>query len=162
MAKTKQQKEDILKGLKETLTASKTMVFVSQTGLSVNNSNTLRRKLQAEDVLYTLTKKTLLDIALESNGLKADMSLLDGQVAVAFGTDKISPARVVNTFSKEHKGMVKIVGGIYEGEFKDANFMNMIATIPSREVLLAQFVNLINSPIQRFAVAINAIADKNK
>jgi large subunit ribosomal protein L10 len=72
----------------------------------------------------------------------------------------IAPAREVYNFQKTHKGLLNILGGIFEGKFVDGVKMQEIAMIPSREVLYAQFVNLINSPIQRFAVVLDQIAAK--
>ncbi len=83
---------------------------------------------------------------------------LSGEVAIAYGEDQIAPAREIFSFQKTHKGSLNILGGIFEGNFIDSVKMMEIATIPSKEVLYAQFVNLINSPIQRFAVVLDAIA----
>ena len=58
------------------------------------------------------------------------------------------------------KEQIKILGGVFEGRYLNAIAMTEIATIPSKEVLIAQFVNLINSPIQRFAVALGAVAEQ--
>ena len=62
--------------------------------------------------------------------------------------------------SKKLEGKVSIVGGIFENQFKSLQEMMNIATIPSLQVLRGMFVNVINSPIQRFAVALGQIAEK--
>src|SRR3989344_319301 len=93
---------------------------------------------------------------------------LPGEVAIAYlpaeasvkagskdGT--ITPREIYN-FQKTHKGILNILGGIFDGKFISKEKMMEIAMIPSREVLYAQFLNLINSPIQRFAVVLNEIA----
>lgn len=159
MAKTREQKKVILQGLKKELATDKTMVFVHQKGLNANATNTLRRKLQDSEVSYVMTRKTLLKLALEGK-LTGEMPELGGEIAVAYATDKLAPAREVFNFGKEHKGLVSIVGGVYDGEYKDKSFMETIATIPSREVLLSKFLNIISSPMQRFAVVIDAYAKK--
>jgi len=63
-------------------------------------------------------------------------------------------------FQKGHKENIEIVGGVFEGRYMNASEMMSIATIPPLQTLRAMFVNLINSPIQRFAVVVNAIAQK--
>jgi len=87
------------------------------------------------------------------------MPNLEGMVAIAYGDDLLSPAREVFNFHKTHKDNVSIVGGVYEGKFMSQEEMMAVATIPPIEVLYGQFVNVINSPIQGFVMALNAIAD---
>ena len=77
---------------------------------------------------------------------------------MAFSKDATAGAREVYNFQKTHQGLLDIIGGIFEGKFIGREKMMEIAMIPSREVLYAQFVNLINSPIQRFVVALDQIA----
>jgi large subunit ribosomal protein L10 len=69
-----------------------------------------------------------------------------------------TPAREFYAFQKKYNGNVKIVGGIFEGKYMTVEEMTAIAAIPSQKTLYAQFVNLINSPIQQFVVALDAIA----
>ena len=64
------------------------------------------------------------------------------------------------TSRKKLDGKVSIIGGIFDGEYKSQAEMLSIASIPSLQVLRGMFVNVINSPIQRFAIALNAIASK--
>ena len=86
------------------------------------------------------------------------MPELPGEVAIVYGTDAIAPAREVYNFEKEHKGVMQILGGIFDGKFVDGVFMTEIATIPSREVLLSKIAFLLKSPIQRLAIAVNEVA----
>ena len=97
--------------------------------------------------------------ALDTKGIAGTMPEIEGEVAVAYATDMLSPAREVFAFSKG-KVTPKIIGGVFEGAYVDQAKMLSIATIPPREVLLAQIANLLNSPIQRLAIALNQIAEK--
>ena len=108
---------------------------------------------------YKVSKKTLLARVLAEKGLKGDIPELKGEVGIAFSTDLLAPAREVFTFSKGKETPV-IVGGVFDGEYFDATRMMSIATIPSRDVLLAQVLNIINSPIQGLVIALNQIAEK--
>jgi large subunit ribosomal protein L10 len=85
---------------------------------------------------------------------------MPGQIAIAYSADLLTPAREVLAFQKGHKENISIIGGVFEGKYMDATEMMSIATIPPLQTLRAMFVNLINSPIQRFAVVVNAIAEK--
>jgi large subunit ribosomal protein L10 len=88
------------------------------------------------------------------------MPQLDGEIAIAYSADLLAPAREIYVFEKKFKDNVKIVGGVFEGAYADREKMVAIATIPSQQVLYAQFVNLINSPIQRLVIGLSQIAEK--
>ncbi len=158
MALKKEKKVELVKEFSDILGNAESVVFVSFNKLLVADSNKMRRELQKEGVLYKVTKKTLLKRALDTRGITGTMPELEGEIAIATGTDLIAPARGVYSFQKDHKDNLSIVGGIFEGRYMSASEMMSIATIPPLQVLYAQFVNLINTPIQQFAVAIDQIA----
>ncbi len=160
MAVTKQKKVEILDTLSTGAKSAKSMVFVGFRKLTVKDTEELRRKLRAEHVSYYVAKKTLIRKALTELGLEGTMPELPGEVALAWGEDLIAPAREINEYAKTKKEQVLILGGVFEGKFMDAAEMTEIATIPSRHQLLGMFVNLINSPIQRFAVVLDRYAEK--
>lgn len=167
MAKTKQQKEEILKRLEDALKNASSSVFVHFTGLSVSDEGEMRSKLREDNVSYFVAKKTLIKRALEKLGVSGDMPALDGEIAVAYNGDKDSdptlPARDVHEFIKKFGSeRLAIVGGIFEESLKDAVAMNEIATIPPVPVLRGMFVNVINSPIQGLVVALGQIAEKKQ
>ncbi len=90
------------------------------------------------------------------------MPELPGELALAFGDDELSPARGIFDFQKKLEGRVNIMGGVFEGAYKTREEMTVIASIPPLDVLRGMFVNIINSPIQRFAVALDQIALKKE
>jgi large subunit ribosomal protein L10 len=157
MALTKIQKKEVVDELTGLLKDSKTIVFVNFKGLTVGSTNTFRKNLREAGVGYKVSKKTLLARVLAEKGIKGDVPVLEGEIGIAYAADLLSPAREVFAFSKG-KETPKIVGGVFDGEYYDATKMMSIATIPSREVLLAQVLNIINSPIQQFVVALSEIA----
>ena len=133
------------------------MVFVDFHGINVAEETNLRRSLREKEVGYRVSRKTLLRRVLEGKA-QGDVPSLPGEVALAYSKDPISSAREIHSFHKANGGILKILGGIFEGKFLDAEGMQEIAMIPSKEVLIGQFVNLINSPLQRFAIALDQIA----
>ncbi len=153
----KSKKEEIVKDLEKAIKGSESVVFVNFHGLNAGEETMLRRELRDKGVNYKVSRKTLLARAMAGKAV-GTMPELGGEVAIAYGTDQIAPAREVFSFGKTHKVNLNILGGIFDGNFVDAAKMMQIATIPERVVLYAQFVNLINSPIQRFAVALNEVA----
>ena len=156
----KSKKVDLIKNLEKEIKGSQSLVFVNFHGLKVADETKLRRELRDKEVGYKVSRKTLLKRALTGKA-EGTIPELGGEVAIAFSSnDSIAPAREVYNFQKTHKVILNILGGIFEGKFVDGTKMQEIAMIPSREVLYAQFVNLINSPIQRFAVVLDQIAAK--
>ncbi len=155
---TLEKKKEIVAGLEGALKDAKSIVFVKFDKLTVADVNTLRRNLQKEGVGYSVSKKTLLKRALSKFGIEGTEPEIPGQIAVAYGTDLLAGAREVSAFQKGHKENISIVGGVFDGKYMNAEEMNSIANIPPLQTLRGMFVNIINSPIQRFAVALDQIA----
>jgi|SRR5271168_3736951 len=162
MPLTREKKKEILDELKSSLAKSKSAVFVNFHGLSVGDATSLRKALKVAGVEYIVAKKTLVKKALSESKVSGELPTLDGELAIALSNDLIAPARGVYEFQKKLEGKVAILGGIFEGEFKDKAAMVSIASIPSLKVLHGQFVNLINSPLQGLVIALNAIAEKKQ
>lgn len=158
MAITKDKKQSIVASFKDMLSDAQSVAFVKFSKLTVKEANALRRALRAEGITYKVGKKTLLKRVLTDLGIAGDLPALEGEIAVAASTDQLAPARVVYEFQKTHKDMITLVGGIFEGAYKDQESMTKIATIPSREVLLSQIAFLLKSPMQRLAIAVSEVA----
>ena len=155
---TKVQKKELIDKAAKALKGSKSVVFANFRHLIVADDMAMRRALRKEGVGYLVVRKTLAKIALKEAGIGGTMPEFIGELAMVYGDDLTAPAREFFTFQKKYKDNVKIVGGIFEGKYMSAEEMTAIAMIPSQKTLYSQFVNLINSPIQRFAVVLDAIA----
>ena len=155
----KSKKEEMIKGLEQAIKGSESVVFVNFHGMNVADETILRKELREKGVDYKVSRKTLLKRALEKKA-EGETPELTGEVAIAYSKDNIASSREIYNFQKTHKGILEILGGIFEGKFVNKEKMTELAMIPAREVLYAQFVNLINSPIQRFVVALDQIAIK--
>ena len=162
MAISKEKKKDILKKVKDAVDTSDSVVFVNFHGLGVSDTTELRRELRNKGVGYTVAKKTLVRRALDDASIDGDMPSMDGELAIAYAKDLIAPAREVYAFQKQHKDNLAILGGVFDGKYMGKDEMMEIATIPETPVLYGQFVNLINSPIQRFAVVLDQITQKKE
>ncbi|MFA7193749.1 MAG: 50S ribosomal protein L10 [Candidatus Paceibacterota bacterium] len=159
MAITKQKKTEIIDKLKEAA-KSESAVFVSFRGVPVSEVTTMRSQLRDNGVAYFVAKKTLIKKAFAEAGIEGEVPTLDGEVAVAYSTDATAPAREVFDFHKKFGDKLRIVGGVFENKFLARSEMEEIAQIPSLHVLRGMFVNVINSPIQGFAMVVKAYADK--
>lgn len=159
MAITKAKKEVILEKLTKVKEESDAIVFVSFKGLSVADTTAMRAQMRQNGVGYFVAKKTLMKRAF-GDAFTGEMPALEGEIAVAYSADAITPAQEVKEFSTKYKNSIKIVGGVFQGAYKNAEEMTEIASIPSLQVLRGMFVNVINSPIQGMVIALNAIAEK--
>lgn len=157
---TKAKKKELVESISEALKKSKSVVFVNFHNLVVADDMAMRRALRKEGVGYMVVRKTLAKIALNEAKIEGAMPEFVGELAMVYGEDLTTPAREFYAFQKKYKDSVKIVGGVFEGRYMTAAEMTEIAAIPSQKTLYAQFVNIINSPIQQFVVALGQIADK--
>lgn len=153
---TKQKKEEMVKELEGVAKDNKSLVFVNFKGMNVADETILRRDLRNQGVGYKIFRKTLLKRALTGKA-EGEIPELGGEIAIAYSEDSIASPREIYNFQKTHKGIPSIVGGIFEGKFIGREKMTELAMIPSREVLYAQFVNLINSPIQGLVTVLDKI-----
>jgi len=144
MALTKEQKQNIVKELKDNIAKQKAMVFVSFEGLKASDLYGLRNELKDSDCLLIVAKKTLLSLAFDK------AKDLPGQVALVFGfKDEVMPAKIAYKFSLKNENL-KILGGYFDNEIKTAEETIILAKTPSREELLAKVVGSLSAPMSGF------------
>jgi large subunit ribosomal protein L10 len=160
VALTKEKKKEILAGLTKAIRENPSLVFINFHKLNVADTTKMRRDLRTGGVGYVVAKKTLIKKALEEAKIAGTVPSLDGEVALAYGADLIAPAREAYTFHKKHIEQFSILGGVFEGKFMNKEEITALASIPPLKTLYAQFVNVINSPIQGFVMALDQIAKK--
>ncbi|MBI2048347.1 MAG: 50S ribosomal protein L10 [Parcubacteria group bacterium] len=162
MAKTKEQKKAILERLEGAFKSGMPAVFVHFKGITVADESAMRRSLRADGISYFVAKKTLIGKALTDSKVAGTAPALDGEVAVAYATageDETLPARVVHGFAKQFGAdRFSVLGGIFEKMLRGRDEIVAIATIPPIPVLRGMFANIINSPRQRFAIALSEVA----
>lgn len=160
MAITRQKKEEIVAKAKDIFAKAKTIVFVGFKGLTVAEAQEMRRGLKVKGVGYTVAKKSLVRRALEGIKAEGEVPELPGEIALSYGEDELAPARELAAFVKKFPGHLAFVGGVFGGAYVSKENITAIAAIPPLETLRAQFVQLINSPLQRFALVLNEQAKK--
>lgn len=152
-------KEAKVAEIKEKLEKASSVVLSQYQGLTVEEDTVLRKNLREAGVEYKVYKNTLVTLAAKELGLEGIVEYLEGPVAIAFGYEDVTvAARVLNDFAKDHKKL-ELKAGIVEGEVYDTEKIKQLATIPSKEVLIAKLLGSIKSPISSFARVINAIAE---
>ncbi|RJR31264.1 50S ribosomal protein L10 [Candidatus Parcubacteria bacterium] len=154
MAKTKQKKQQIISELEEKLKKVKSVIFANFDQLSVKDVETLRANCEKEKVDFTVTKKSLLKIALGKSNIKEiDPKSFASGVATAFSyEDEVAPAKIIHAFAKDHETL-KMYGGIFEGKFVDESYLKQLAVLPSKNELYAKIVGSIKAPVSNFVYA---------
>jgi large subunit ribosomal protein L10 len=144
----KEQKAEQIELLVEKLKKAKVAVLTDYRGLKVGQIQELRGKLRTGNVEYRVVKNSLARRAADSAGYAALESQLKGPIAIAFGYDDLSlPPRLINEFVRTTRLKVEVVGGLVEGRVFNRDQIKQLADLPSREVLLAQLLGTLQSPV---------------
>jgi large subunit ribosomal protein L10 len=153
----KEEKQQIAEDLRDRFSKVAILVLTDYKGLDVKAMNDLRRKLRAEEVEYQVVKNTLLVRASEDNDVALIKDYFKGPNAIALSyDDPISPAKVLSQFAKENDKL-EIKVGVMNGQVLDANAIRALAKLPSREVLLGQFLSALNAVPVSFVRTIAAV-----
>ncbi|MGN0986975.1 MAG: 50S ribosomal protein L10 [Otoolea sp.] len=155
-------KQPVVAEIAELLDGAKTAVVVDYRGLTVEQDTQLRKQLREAGVTYKVYKNTMIRFAAKGTKFEALEPNLEGPTALAVSKeDATAPARILAEFAKK-ADKLEIKGGVVEDTYYDAKGMQVIATIPSREVLLGRLLGSMQSPIANFARVIKQIAEKDQ
>jgi large subunit ribosomal protein L10 len=155
MAVSKAKKVEQLAALEAHLKEANSVAFTSNQKITVAEVSALKKDLRAQNAVYLIAKKTLIRIAFKNvYSVELDIATLPGQVALVIGKgDAIAPLGVANKYANEWKKEEKMtfVGGYMEGRLMDGAETKKLATLPSREVLLAKLLGSMMSPLSGLA-----------
>ena len=144
----KEQKAEQVELLTEKLRKAKVALLTDYRGLTVTQLQDLRGKLRTGDVEYRVVKNTLARRAAEAAGVPALQAELEGPVAIAFGYDDLSlPSKLINEFVRTTRLKLDVKGGLVEGRVFSPDQVKQLADLPSREILLAQLLGTLQSPV---------------
>jgi large subunit ribosomal protein L10 len=138
---------------------SQTLALAEYRGLTVENLNKLRVDARSKGVYLHVLKNTLARRAVAGTPFEVASESMVGPLIYGFSEDAVAAAKVVADFAKTNDKLV-IKGGAYAGKALNADGVKALASIPSREVLIAQVAGLLKSPIQRMAGVLAAVAEK--
>jgi large subunit ribosomal protein L10 len=138
---------------------SQTLALAEYRGLTVESLNKLRVDARAKGVYLHVVKNTLARRAVAGTPFEVAQGVMVGPLIYGFSEDAVAAAKVIADFAKGNDKLV-VKGGAYAGKALDANGVKALASIPSREVLIAQVAGLLKSPIQRLAGVLAAVAEK--
>ena len=152
-------KKPIVEEIKANLEGAATAVVVDYRGLTVEQDTQLRKNLREAGVVY---KNTMVNFAIEGTEFEGLKGCLEGPTGLAIcKDDATAAARVLADFAKNAPAL-ELKGGVVEGTFYDAEGIQVIAKIPSRDALISKFLGSIQSPIANFARVIKQIAEQKE
>jgi len=153
-------KQPIVEEIKENLKDAKSLVLVDYRGLTVEQDTKLRKTMRENNLVYKVYKNTMVKRAIEGTEFESLNNDLEGPTAIVVSKeDATAPARLISEFAKANPEL-EIKTGVVEGTYYDNNGIKVIATIPSREVLISKLLGSMQSPIANFARVIKQIAEK--
>ncbi len=151
------QKEAAVAGLNQTFGQVNLVIVTQQSGLTVHESMTLRRKVREAGASFKVTKNRLTRLALEGTKFQALQPLMTGPTALAFSEDPVAAAKVCVEFAKENEKLT-IIGGALGEQLLDANGVQALAKLPSLDELRARLVGLVQAPATKVAGVLQAPA----
>ena len=155
-------KKPIVDEIIENLTDAKAVVLADYRGLTVEQDTILRKKMRDAGVVYKVYKNTMIKRAVAGTAFEALVADLEGPTAIAISKDDATaPARILYEFGKT-ADKLQLKSGVVEGTYYDTNGIKVIATIPSREVLLSRLLGSMQSPVTNFARVVKQIAEKKE
>ena len=155
-------KKPIIEEIQSSIKDAKSVVVVDYRGLTVEQDTRLRKTLRENNITYKVYKNTMINFAIQGTEFEGLAAYLEGPTAIAISTeDATAPARAICKFAKEAPKL-EVKAGIVEGTAYDAAGITQIASVPSKEELLAKLLGSMKSPISNFARVINQIAEQQQ
>ena len=159
MSLNRSEKEAVIKEVTDLAAKAQTLVMAEYRGVTVADMTKLRSDARSKGVALSVLKNTLARRAVAGSSFDVVADQMTGPLIYGFSEDAVAAAKVVADFAKTNDKLV-IRGGVYGGKALDANGVKQLASIPTKEVLLAQLCGLLMSPISRTAVVLGALAAK--
>ena len=159
MSLNRSEKQVVIDEVTALAAKAQTLVVAEYRGITVADMTKLRTNARSNGVALSVLKNTLARRAVAGSSFEVGADMMTGPLIYGFSEDAVAAAKVVADFAKTNDKLV-IRGGVYSGKALDVNGVKQLASIPSKEVLLAQLLGLMQSPISRTARVLAALAEK--
>jgi large subunit ribosomal protein L10 len=153
------EKEAVISDVTGLAAKAQTLVIAEYRGITVADMTKLRNNARSNGVSLSVLKNTLARRAVAGSAFEVVSNQMTGPLIYGFSEDAVAAAKVVAEFAKTNDKLV-IRAGAYGGKALDVNGVKQLASIPTKEVLLAQLLGLMQSPISRTARVLSALAEK--
>ncbi len=154
-----QEKQAVVSEVSAQVAQAQTIVLAEYRGIAVADITGLRANARKAGVYFHVLKNTLARRAVQGTPFEALAEQMAGPLVYSISADAVAAAKVVHEFAKTNEKLV-IKAGSYNGKVLDAAGVNALATIPSREVLLAQLCGLLQSPVSGLARVLSAVSEQ--
>ena len=161
MSLNRSEKQAVVEEVTALAAKAQTLVMAEYRGITVADMTKLRVAARGAGVDLSVLKNTLARRAVAGSQFEVVGDQMTGPLIYGFSVDAVAAAKVVADFAKTNDKLV-IRGGAFAGKALDVNGVKQLASIPSKEVLLAQLCGLLMSPISRTAVVLGALAKKQE
>lgn len=159
MSLNRNEKEAVVADVSAQVAKAQTLALAEYRGLTVEHLNTLRRQARDKGVYLHVLKNSLARRAVAGTPFEVAAASMAGPLIYGFSEDAVAAAKVVADFAKTNDKLV-IKAGAYAGKALDAEGVKALAAIPTKEVLLAQLLGLMQSPVSRIARVLAALAEQ--
>lgn len=159
MSLNRNEKEAVVAEVAAQVGKSQTLALAEYRGLTVEHLNALRRQARDKGVYLHVLKNSLARRAVAGTPFEVAAASMAGPLIYGFSEDAVAAAKVVADFAKTNDKLV-IKAGAYAGKALDAEGVKALAAIPTKEVLLAQLLGLMQSPVSRIARVLAALAEQ--
>lgn len=159
MSLNKSEKQTVVADVAAQVARSQTLALAEYRGLTVAHLDGLRKTARASGVYLHVLKNTLARRAVAGTPFEVASASMVGPLIYGFSEDAVAAAKVLSDFAKGNDKLI-VKGGAYAGKILNAEGVKSLASIPSKEVLLAQLLGLMQSPVSRIARVLAAIAEK--
>jgi large subunit ribosomal protein L10 len=153
------EKQTVVTDVAAQAARSQTLALAEYRGLTVAHMDVLRKQAREQGVYLHVLKNTLARRAVAGTPFEVAAETMVGPLIYGFSEDAVAAAKVLSDFAKGNDKLI-VKGGAYAGRVLNADGVKSLASIPSKEVLLAQLLGLMQSPISRMARVLAAIAEK--
>ena len=157
MSANQEAKKVVVQEIREKIENAKSVVLVKFNGLSVAEDTEIRNEFRKQNVEYKVLKNTLVRRAFNDLGVHDFDEDLNGPTSVAFGTDETGASKIVVDAVKKYDGKVAIKSAYVEGNRVDEKGVRALASMPSKEQLVAKMLGSLQAPIANFVGVLNAI-----
>ena len=161
MSLNRNDKAAVVAEVSARITSAQTIVLAEYRGIEVGPMTDLRAKARSNGVYLRVLKNTLARRAVEGTAFSSLASEMTGPLIYAISEDAVAAAKVINDFAKANDKLV-IKAGNYAGSSLDKAAVTALANIPSKEVLIAQLLGVMQAPVSGFARALAALAAKKE
>lgn len=144
-------KKAVVQEITDKIKASKSVILVDYNALTVAEVSALRNKCREANCEYKVYKNTLVRKAFNDLGFKDFDSDLNGPTAVAFGTDETGAAKIMAEAAKTYDGKIVVKSAFVDNAYVDKAGTAALATMPSREELVAKMLGSMQAPLANFA-----------